>query len=222
MEHRFTGFSTNHAVLTRKSKDWLDWNEGNVSEWINMSTRRLSFTRPKRLIRNCKVESTRRAIYQISFSIHIVYSSIYLCKKKFEDTKGVIRRSKSSWRQLITFPRDNVRLCSRPTSLLLGFYSDTKWNDKSFSSWSVTMPAYSFSASYPNDTNSLFFFNNMHVGVFNDNSCLEPAFHTWLALVSSLFILKSCLVENAYHFVDHCLSFVFVFFDHYIVCYSSI
>jgi hypothetical protein len=43
MEHRFTGFSTNHAVLTRKSKDWLDWNEGNVSEWINMSTRRLSF-----------------------------------------------------------------------------------------------------------------------------------------------------------------------------------
>ena len=24
MEHRFTGFSTNHAVLTRKSKDWLD------------------------------------------------------------------------------------------------------------------------------------------------------------------------------------------------------
>jgi hypothetical protein len=36
----------------------------------------------------------------------------------------------------------------------------------------------------------------MHVGVFNDNSCLEPAFHTWLALVSSLFILKSCLVEN--------------------------
>ena len=86
-------------------------------------------TKPKRLIRNCKVESTKRAIYQISFSIHIVYSSIYLCKKKFEDTKGVIRRSKSSWRQLIIFPRDNVRLCSRPTSLLLGFYSDTKWND---------------------------------------------------------------------------------------------
>ena len=36
-------FSTNHAALRRKSKDWLAQNQNNVSEWSDMSTRRLLF-----------------------------------------------------------------------------------------------------------------------------------------------------------------------------------
>ena len=36
-------FSTKHAALRRKSKDWLAWNQDNVSEWGNMSTLRLLF-----------------------------------------------------------------------------------------------------------------------------------------------------------------------------------
>ena len=34
-------FSTKHAALRRKSKDWLAWNQDNVSEWGNMSVREL-------------------------------------------------------------------------------------------------------------------------------------------------------------------------------------
>jgi hypothetical protein len=36
-------FSAKHAALRRKSKDWLAWNEDNVSEWGDMSIRRLLF-----------------------------------------------------------------------------------------------------------------------------------------------------------------------------------
>jgi hypothetical protein len=36
-------FSAKHAVLRRKSKDWLAQNQNNVSEWSDMSTRRLLF-----------------------------------------------------------------------------------------------------------------------------------------------------------------------------------
>jgi hypothetical protein len=36
-------FSTKHAALRRKSKDWLAWNQHNVSEWSDMSTRGLLF-----------------------------------------------------------------------------------------------------------------------------------------------------------------------------------
>ena len=36
-------FSAKHAALRRKSKDWSAWNQNNVSEWSNMSTRRLLF-----------------------------------------------------------------------------------------------------------------------------------------------------------------------------------
>ena len=36
-------FSAKHAALRRKSKDWLAWNQDNVSEWANMSTCRLLF-----------------------------------------------------------------------------------------------------------------------------------------------------------------------------------
>ena len=36
-------FSANHAALRRKSKDWLARNQNNVSEWIDMSARRLLF-----------------------------------------------------------------------------------------------------------------------------------------------------------------------------------
>jgi len=32
-------FSTKHAALRRKSKDWLAWNRDNVSECGDMSTR---------------------------------------------------------------------------------------------------------------------------------------------------------------------------------------
>jgi hypothetical protein len=32
-----------NAALRRKSKDWLAWNQNNVSEWSNMSTRGLLF-----------------------------------------------------------------------------------------------------------------------------------------------------------------------------------
>ena len=36
--------SADHAALRRKSKDWLAWNhQNNVSEWSDMSTRRLLF-----------------------------------------------------------------------------------------------------------------------------------------------------------------------------------
>jgi hypothetical protein len=31
-------FSAKHAILRRKSKDWLARNQNNVSEWSNMST----------------------------------------------------------------------------------------------------------------------------------------------------------------------------------------
>ena len=34
-------FSAKHAALKRKSKDWLDRNQDNVSEWSDMSTRGL-------------------------------------------------------------------------------------------------------------------------------------------------------------------------------------
>jgi hypothetical protein len=36
-------FSTKHAALRRKGKDWLDRNQNNVSEWGNMSTCGLLF-----------------------------------------------------------------------------------------------------------------------------------------------------------------------------------
>ena len=36
-------FSAKHAALSRKSKDWLARNQDNVSEWGNMSIRRLLF-----------------------------------------------------------------------------------------------------------------------------------------------------------------------------------
>ena len=36
-------FSTKHAALGRKSKDLLDRNQDNVSEWGDMLTRRLLF-----------------------------------------------------------------------------------------------------------------------------------------------------------------------------------
>jgi hypothetical protein len=36
-------FSAKHAALRRKSKDWLTQNQNNVSEWSDMSTRRLLF-----------------------------------------------------------------------------------------------------------------------------------------------------------------------------------
>jgi hypothetical protein len=36
-------FSTKHAALTRKSKDWLARNQNNVSKWSNLSTSGLFF-----------------------------------------------------------------------------------------------------------------------------------------------------------------------------------
>ena len=36
-------FSARHAALKRKSKVWLAWNQNNVSEWSDMSTRGLLF-----------------------------------------------------------------------------------------------------------------------------------------------------------------------------------
>ena len=36
-------FSAKHAALRRKSKDWLDLNQNNVSEWNGISTRGLLF-----------------------------------------------------------------------------------------------------------------------------------------------------------------------------------
>jgi hypothetical protein len=36
-------FSTKHAALRSKNKDWLAQNQNNVSEWGNMSTRGLLF-----------------------------------------------------------------------------------------------------------------------------------------------------------------------------------
>ena len=36
-------FSAKHAALRRKSKDWLARNQHNVSEWGDMSIRRLLF-----------------------------------------------------------------------------------------------------------------------------------------------------------------------------------
>jgi hypothetical protein len=36
-------FFTKHAALSKKSKDWLAWNQNNVSEWSDLSTRGLLF-----------------------------------------------------------------------------------------------------------------------------------------------------------------------------------
>jgi hypothetical protein len=36
-------FFDNHSALNSQSNDWLDWNQNDVSEWSDMSTRRLSF-----------------------------------------------------------------------------------------------------------------------------------------------------------------------------------
>ena len=36
-------FSTKQAALRRKSKDWLAWNQDNVSKWGDMPTRGLLF-----------------------------------------------------------------------------------------------------------------------------------------------------------------------------------
>ena len=40
---RICCFSTKHAALGRKSKDWLTRHQNNVSEWSDMSTRGLLF-----------------------------------------------------------------------------------------------------------------------------------------------------------------------------------
>jgi hypothetical protein len=37
------GFSAKHAALRRKSKEWLARNQNNVSEWSDMSIRRMLF-----------------------------------------------------------------------------------------------------------------------------------------------------------------------------------
>jgi len=37
-------FSIKHAALRRKSKDWLAQNQDNLSEWSDMSARRLCFS----------------------------------------------------------------------------------------------------------------------------------------------------------------------------------
>ena len=42
-------FSTKHTALRSKSKDWLARNQNNVSEWSDMSTRRLLMI----LLKNC-------------------------------------------------------------------------------------------------------------------------------------------------------------------------
>jgi hypothetical protein len=36
-------FSAKHAALRRKNKDWLAWNQNNVSKWGDMTIRRLLF-----------------------------------------------------------------------------------------------------------------------------------------------------------------------------------
>ena len=36
-------FSAKHAALRKKSRDWLAWNQNNVYEWSDMSTRGLLF-----------------------------------------------------------------------------------------------------------------------------------------------------------------------------------
>ena len=36
-------FSAKHTALRRKSKDWLAWNQNNVSEWSDISTHGLLF-----------------------------------------------------------------------------------------------------------------------------------------------------------------------------------
>jgi hypothetical protein len=36
-------FFAKHAALRRKSKDWMAWNQNNVSEWSDMSIRELLF-----------------------------------------------------------------------------------------------------------------------------------------------------------------------------------
>jgi hypothetical protein len=36
-------FVASHAALRRKRKDWLAWNQDNVSEWSDMSIRALLF-----------------------------------------------------------------------------------------------------------------------------------------------------------------------------------
>jgi hypothetical protein len=36
-------FSSNHAAIRRKIKDWLAWNQDNVSEWGDMSIRGMLF-----------------------------------------------------------------------------------------------------------------------------------------------------------------------------------
>jgi hypothetical protein len=36
-------FSAKHKAFRRKSKDWLAWNQDNVSEWSDMSIHRLLF-----------------------------------------------------------------------------------------------------------------------------------------------------------------------------------
>jgi hypothetical protein len=36
-------FSAKHVALRRKGKDWLAWNQNNVSEWSDMFTRKLLF-----------------------------------------------------------------------------------------------------------------------------------------------------------------------------------
>ena len=36
-------FSAKHTTLRKKNKDWLSWNQNNVSEWSDMSTSGLLF-----------------------------------------------------------------------------------------------------------------------------------------------------------------------------------
>jgi hypothetical protein len=39
-------FTAKHTTLRSKNKDWLAWNQNNMSEWSNMSTSELLFQLP--------------------------------------------------------------------------------------------------------------------------------------------------------------------------------
>ena len=55
-------FSSKHAALRSKSKDWLVRNQNNVSEWNNMSIRGLLFYRTSTV--HCKNTTKRVGLVQ--------------------------------------------------------------------------------------------------------------------------------------------------------------
>jgi hypothetical protein len=67
----FWCFPAKHAALRRKSKDWLAWNQNNVSEWSDMSTCGLVSVNTIKIQLSMLVQDKANPIIIISLKINL-------------------------------------------------------------------------------------------------------------------------------------------------------